>query len=92
MIIRTQSGTTYEFRYRYAPEGWDGRRYNTQRTLHFPVDKWEPCVIPRAPELHRSLEVHFPSIIKRGGGLHTSPVTFIEITDEEQEVFKESAA
>lgn len=90
MIVHTQSGTTYEFRYRYAPEGWDGKRYNHKRTLHFPISKWEQCFIPRAPEMHRSLEVHFPSITERGGGLHTSPVTFIEITDEEREIFAEA--
>jgi hypothetical protein len=91
VIVRTRSGTTYEFRYRYAPEGWDGKRYSHQRRLHFPVDKWEQCFIPRAPKLHHSLEVHFPSIVERGGGLHT-PVTFIEITDEEREIFEQAAA
>lgn len=95
MIVRTQSGTIYEFRRKVLDAsdatgsesldcGWEGKRYNSKRALQVPIEDWLPIQIFVQPEVGLAMRVQFE------GKQYwtTSTVLSIEISDKERAAFK----
>lgn len=96
MIVKTQSGTVYEFRLRAVDvttmadekqqlvnSGWEGHRYNSERALHKPVDDWTPVRLAVVPEIGLRFLMQFEGYEE---WLSTA-VLWLEITDTEREAF-----
>jgi hypothetical protein len=96
MIVKTQSGTVYEFRIREIDitdmsdetprslkSGWEGCRHNDERTLHAPIKEWSPVALTRIPEIG----LRFPMQFEGYEEWLSTAVQWIEISDKEREAF-----
>jgi hypothetical protein len=94
MIVRTRSGTTYEFRLREVdvtdmsdkkqrllPSGWEGVRHSSERTLHVPIKEWLPVKITLPPEVGLCMRVQFEG----HEVMNTTAILWLEISDKERE-------